>query len=325
MLLPALLSGSTVVLPTDYTVSQLTSLIRRWRVTSVLLSPLTLIDLLDDPQRDLYDLSSLRHVIYGAEMMPAAKLDEALRWLGPIFQQGYGSVEALPPLTWLSADEHVDAHGAPASQELLGSAGRVITDVSIRVVNDAKRKLHDGQVGQIVVKTPLAFAGYWGRSELNDATFYRGWVITGDMGYVDAHERLHVLGRRVDTVHRGAQAIYPRQVEEVAHGQAAVRDACLVQVNDEAHLVLTLRHAWRKAADRVALTHEIEAYLHQHLAAELRPDRIHIIDVMPRSFLNQTLRSELREQLLGQTWETTDAAPLFAAEVVVQDFALEAV
>jgi acyl-CoA synthetase (AMP-forming)/AMP-acid ligase II len=126
-------------------------------------------------------------------------------------------------------------------------------------------------------------------------------------------------------VHRGAQAIYPRQVEEVAHGQAAVRDACLVQVNDEAHLVLTLRHAWRKAADRVALTHEIEAYLHQHLAAELRPDRIHIIDVMPRSFLNQTLRSELREQLLGQTWETTDAAPLFAAEVVVQDFALEAV
>jgi fatty-acyl-CoA synthase len=325
MLLSALLSGSTVVLPTDYTVPVLTSLIRRWRVTSVLLSPLTLIDLLDDPQRDLYDLSSLRHVIYGADMMPAAKLDEALRWLGPIFQQGYGSVEAMPPLTWLSANEHVDGSGAPASKEVLGSAGRVAADVGIRVVNEAKRKLHDGHIGQIVVKTPLAFTGYWGYPELNDAAFYRGWVITGDMGYVDAHERLHVLGRRVDTVHRGAQAIYPRQVEDVAHGQAAVRDACLVQINDEAHLAVTLRHAWRKTADRDALTREIESYLHQHLASELRPDRVHIIDVMPRSFLNQTLRSELREQLLQQTWETTQFAPLLVSNPQEQEIALETV
>ena len=322
--LPSLLSGATLVVPTDYSVSQLTSLIRRWRVTRAFISPSTLIDLLDDPQRDLYDLSSLRNVIYGSEMTSAAKLAEAVRWLGPIFQQGYGSFEAMPPLTWLRAPDHVGADGAPVSQEILGSGGTVATGVSIRVVNDAKRKLHDGNIGQIVVKTPLAFSGYWGQPELNDATLYRGWVLTGDMGYLDAHKRLHVLGRRADTVRRGDQVIYPRQVEEVAHAQAAVRDACLVQVKEEAHLVVTLRHAWRTAPDRDALTQEIDAYLRQHLAPELQPNRIHIVDAIPRSFLNKMLRREVREHLLTHLPEAVPLLPRLVPNRGAQELVLEA-
>jgi acyl-CoA synthetase (AMP-forming)/AMP-acid ligase II len=62
-----------------------------------LLSPSAIIDLLDDPDLARHDLSSLRHVPYGSEMMPAAKVAEAVRRFGPIFQQGYGCLEALPP------------------------------------------------------------------------------------------------------------------------------------------------------------------------------------------------------------------------------------
>ncbi len=324
LVLPALLAGAALVVPTDYAVAQLTSLIRRWRVTRAFISPSTLIDLLDDPQRELYDLSSLGNVIYGSEMMSAAKPDEAVRWLGPIFQQGYGSFEAMPPLTWLRAHDHVQADGAPMSKEVMGSVGTVATGVSIRVLNEAKRSLHAGGIGQIVVKTPLAFSGYWGRPELNDATLYRGWVLTGDMGYFDAQQRLHVLGRRADTVRRGQQEIYPRQVEEVAHAQACVRDACLVQVRDEAHLVVTLRHAWRKAPDRDALTQEIDSYLRQHLAPELQPDRIHIVDAIPRSFLNKMLRREVREQLLRQTQETAPSLPRLVPFRGAQELVLEA-
>lgn len=322
--LPTLLSGGALVVPSDYSIPTLTSLIRRWRVTRAFFSPSTVIDLLDDPQRDLYDLSSLRNVIYGSEMMSAAKLAEAVRWLGPIFQQGYGSFEAMPPLTWLRPHEHVDANGQPASLEVLGSVGYVATGVGIRVVNDAKRKLRDGFIGHIVVKTPLAFSGYWGRPELDDATLYRGWVFTGDMGYFDAGQRLHVLGRRADTVRRGTQEIYPRQVEEVAHAHPAVRDACLVQVREQAHLVVTLRHAYRKMLGPEELHTDIETYLRDHLASNLQPDRVHIVETIPRSFLNKMLRREVREQLLATTPEVGVADATAASQDSVPERLLEA-
>ena len=324
LVLPALLSGAALVVPTDYTVPQLTSLIRRWRVTRAFLSPSTLIDLLDDPQRDLYDLKTLSNVIYGSEMMSASKLAEAVRWLGPILQQGYGSFEAMPPLTWLRPLDHVEADGAPASAEVLGSVGVVGSGVSIRVADDGKRELQPGSIGQIMVNTPLAFTGYWGSPEMDDAALDEGWVVTGDMGYFDANKRLHVLGRRADTVHRGGQEIYPRQVEEVAHTHAAVREACLVQVRDEAHLVVTLRHAWRKAPELEALTQEIDAYLRLHLKPELQPDQIHIVDAIPRSFLNKMLRREVREQLLTHTQEVSPLLPRLVSSRGAQELILEA-
>ncbi len=309
MVLPTVLAGAALVVPTGYSVPTLASLIQRWRVTRAFLSPSTVIDLLDDPQRELYDLSSLRNLIYGSEMMSAAKLAEALRWLGPIFQQGYGSFEAMPPLTWLRPHEHVQADGQPAPLEVLGSVGHVATGVGIRVLDDANCELPEGSIGHIVVKTPLAFSGYWGRPELDDATLLDGWVITGDMGYFDSGRRLHVLGRRADTVRRAGQEIYPRQVEEVAHAHAAVRDACLVQVREQAHLVVTLRHAHRRAANPAALCADIQAYLQQHLAAALLPDQVRIVEAIPRSFLNKVLRREVREQLTRSAPELPPPAP----------------
>ncbi len=324
LVLPSVLSGAALVVPTDYSIPTLTSLIRRWRVTRAFFSPSTVIDLLDDPQRELYDLSSLRNVIYGSEMMSAAKLAEAVRWLGPIFQQGYGSFEAMPPLTWLRPADHVDANGQPVSIEVLGSVGYVAKGVGIRVVNDAKRKLRDGSIGHIVVNTPLAFSGYWGRPELDDATLYRGWVFTGDMGYFDSGHRLHVLGRRADTVRRGDQEIYPRQVEEVAHAHPAVRDACLVQVREQAYLVVTLRHAYRKTLDAEELRTDIGAYLRDHLASNLQPDCVHIVDAIPRSFLNKVLRREVREQMLARTPEHPVTGTTTASAEIPPERMLEA-
>lgn len=297
LVLPSVLAGAALVVPPNFDIPALMALVRRWRVTRAFLSPSSVIDLLDDPQCDLYDVSSLGNIIYGSEMMPAAKIAEAVRRFGPIFQQGYGSFEALPPLTWLRPADHVGPDGAVASVEVLGSVGTVATGVGICVVNDEKRRRKSGVIGHIMVKTPLAFSGYWGRPDLDDATLYRGWVVTGDMGYFDAQNRLHVLGRGADTVRRRGQEIYPRQVEEVAHAHEAVRDACLVQANDEAHLVVTVRHHRRKVLDKEVLARELQRHLDSHLPPELSPDRIHVVDSIPRSFLNKMLRREVRDQL----------------------------
>lgn len=306
--LPAMLAGATLVVPESYTASRLAELIHSWHVNRAFLSPSSLIDLLDDPNRNHYDLSSLQNVIYGSEMMSAAKLAEAVQWLGPIFQQGYGSFEAMPPLTWLRPADHVDERGTPASLEVLSSVGVVATGVQIQVMGDDNRPVQDGDTGSIFVKTPLAFSGYWGRPELDDATLHDGWVITGDMGYFDTHHRLHVIGRKADTVTRRGQQIYPRQVEEVAHEHAAVREACLVEINDQAWLVVTLRHGWRHRCDDATMVQIIQDHLDQNLAIERHPDHIHIADNIPRSFLNKMLRREVRASLLQAS--STRAQPL---------------
>jgi fatty-acyl-CoA synthase len=97
LVLPTLLSGSALLMPENFHAETLARLIARHRVTRAFLSPSAIIDLLDDPDLERHDLSSLRHVPYGSEMMPAAKVAEAVRRFGPIFQQGYGCLEALPP------------------------------------------------------------------------------------------------------------------------------------------------------------------------------------------------------------------------------------
>jgi fatty-acyl-CoA synthase len=88
-----------------------------------------------------------------------------------------------------------------------------------------------------------------------------------------------------------------------------VRDACLVQVHEQAHLVVTLRHAHRRAANPAALCADIQAYLQQHLAAALLPDQVRIVEAIPRSFLNKVLRREVREQLTRSAPELPPPAP----------------
>lgn len=309
LVLPTLLSGSALVMPEDFRAETLAGWMARHRVTRAFLSPSAIIDLLDDPLLARHDLSTLYHVPYGSEMMPAAKLAEAVRRFGPIFQQGYGCVEALPPISWLLPHEHVDAQGDPVSSDILGSVGRVVDGVEVLIRNEAFEPLPVGQTGLITVRTPVGFAGYWLDPERSAETLRDGWVVMGDVGFFDAQGYLHVLGRTADRVLRAGQWMHPRDVEEAAHCHAAVKEACLVQHGEQAVLVFSPRHAWRDALAGASSRAELEQELAEHLAASLppalRPDRVHLVADIPRSFLNKTLRREVRALLdvsAAPTW-----------------------
>ncbi|MFY3383915.1 class I adenylate-forming enzyme family protein [Paracidovorax sp. MALMAid1276] len=294
LVLPTLLSGAALLMPEDFRAATLAGLIQKHRVSRAFLSPSAIIDLLDEPTLDQYDLSSLRHVPYGSEMMPAPKIAEAIRRFGPIFQQGYGCLEALPPITWLLPHEHVDAQGTPRGNDILSTVGRVMPGVEVVIRDDAFAPLPQGEMGLITVMTPVRFEGYWLDPEKTRETLRDGWVVMGDLGYFDAAGYLHVLGRNADRVARHGQLLNPREVEEVVHTHPAVKEACLVQHGPQAALVLSLRRRWRTGHDRPALEREVAQYLAHHLPPPLRPDAVHIVEEIPRSFLNKMLRREVR-------------------------------
>ncbi len=300
IVIPALFGGATFLIPAKYEAGEFLSLMARHRVTLLFTTPSLLIDMLDHAQLDQYDLSSLHTLIYGTELMPAAKLEEALRRFGPILQQGYGSAEVLPPVSMLQKSAHWLA-GAPASREALSSVGTVVKGVTVIIADAADQALPVQTIGQVLIKSPTVFQGYWGQPELNEEILRGGYLHTNDMGYFDAHGRLHVLGRRVDLITRNSHVTYPRLVEEVAHDFPAVKEASLVQVAERAVLVVSLRRTFRQNADSHAIAGALMEFLKDRVPADDLPDEARIVDELPRSYLAKVLRREVRAALEAPT------------------------
>ncbi len=305
LVLPTLLSGAALVMPEDFRATTLAGLIQKHRVSRAFLSPSAIIDLLDEPTLGQYDLSSLTHVPYGSEMMPAPKIAEAIRRFGPIFQQGYGCLEALPPITWLLPHEHVNEHGEPHGPEILSTVGRVMPGVEVVIRSDDFVPLPLGQMGLVTARTPVCFDGYWNDPGKTSETLRDGWVVMGDVGFFDERGYLHVLGRSADRVQRNGRGINPREVEESAHCHPCVKEACLVQHGAAAVLVVSLRQRWRTGRDWPSLEHDIAEYLVQNLGADLQPDDVRVVEEIPRSFLNKMLRREVRLMLEAAPASTT--------------------
>ncbi len=313
-LYPVLVTGSTLVLPPSYETDDVLRAIQVHQATRTFITPSQLIDILDHPECDPSDLRSLRNVIYGTAPIPAAKLEEALRRFGPIFQQGYGMAEVLPPVSLLQMHEHVQGR-EPAPREVLRSAGRVVPGVEVRIVDDAGNPLPVGEVGEILVRSPTVFSGYWGRPDLTEQVLQDGWMRTGDVGYLSKEGWLYVLDRKQDLLQRDGQVIYPRLVEEVAHDHPAVKEACVVAApeSNEHVLCLSLRHGYR-GGNVVGLAAEILAFMSSRLEAYQVPDRVEIFEELPRSYLRKVLRREVRQALGARQRAIADQGTLGRGE-----------
>ena len=294
VVLPMLFSGSTLVIPEAYTAEAVLDAIRRHQATRTFVTPSLLIDFLDHPEADL---GSLRNVIYGTAPMPAPKLEEAVRRWGPIFQQGYGMAEVLPPVSLLQMHDH-GTRDRPAPREVLRSVGRVVPEVEVRIINPEGEDLPPGEVGEILIDSPTTFSGYWKSPELNRQVLRDGWYHTRDLGFLDQDGRLHVLGRRTDLIQRDGKTMYPLRVEEAAHDHPAVKEACLV--TDPHGQVLTLAVSLRRTfreENRGKLIKDLSRHLREKLPAGHSPDRVAVLEELPRSYLVKVLHREVRESL----------------------------
>lgn len=293
VVLPTMLSGGQLVLPSAYAADALIEALRAHRPTHLFLTPSLLIDLLDHPGLTVDDMACLRQVIYGSATMPVAKLREAIARFGLIFQQGYGMSEALPPIAMLSPNEHVD-DGLPPRDSVLSSSGRIARGVGLEVRDENDRAVPAGTIGKIWVRSPTVFEGYVDRPDLNRDVLRDRWYFTGDYGYYDTAARIHVLDRQQNLIDSPQGRIYPRMVEDRVHECRHIKEAALVRARGQVWLCVSLRRASRERDPA-----EIEAEVMRHLAATLpdwqRPERMLILDELPRSFLAKLLHREVRD------------------------------
>lgn len=204
------------------------ALVERHRVTNMFTVPTILTMLTRDPAVDRVDHASLRYVIYAGAPMYRADQVHALRKLGPVLVQYFGLGEVTGNITVLTPAMHSAADGPAA-----GSCGVARTGMEVAILGPAGERLGPGDTGEICVRGPAVFAGYFENEDATAKAFAQGWFHTGDVGHIDARGFVFITGRQSDMYISGGSNVYPREVEELLLTVPGVAEACVLGVPHE--------------------------------------------------------------------------------------------
>jgi acyl-CoA synthetase (AMP-forming)/AMP-acid ligase II len=183
--------------------------------------------LIDAPEAADHDLSSLRHLVYGASPISEALLDRAAKRLPTTeFTQAYGMTELAPVATLLSPEAHHNAR-------LRRSAGQAAPHVEVMIVDEQDREVPRGAVGEIVVRGDNVMLGYWNRPEETAKALRGGWMHTGDGGYMDDNGYVYIVDRLKDMIVSGGENVYSAEVENALAKHPAVASCAVIGVPDE--------------------------------------------------------------------------------------------
>ncbi|HYF19954.1 MAG TPA: AMP-binding protein, partial [Ramlibacter sp.] len=228
----------------------------------------------------------------GAPMAPA-RIREAWETLGPVLSQGYGGGETTGGLILLSTQDHERAiREVPAR---LASCGRPIGESEVRVVNERGIPVSGDEVGEIVVRGPDVFAGYWREPELTKAAFDAGgWLHTGDLARVDEEGFIAIVDRSKDMIISGGFNIYPTEVEQALYAHPAVYEACVVGVPDD---------TWGEAVKAVvvlrpglqATEQDLVRHCREVMADFKKPRSVAFVAELPRNPNGKIARKAVRE------------------------------
>ena len=291
---PMLFQGVTLLLLERFKPDEYLAAIERHRVTMAFLVPAMIYALLADPGIRTRDLSSLRLVTYGAAPMSPARIREAWEAFGPVLAQGYGAGETTGGVTALTIADHALAieGGRP---ELLAACGRPCCESDVQVLDEAGRPVTGDAIGEICVRGPDVFAGYWrAPDQTRLALDEDGWLRTGDLARVDAEGYIFIVDRKKEMLVSGGFNIYPSEVESVLAQHPAVYEVCVVGVPDErwgeaVKAVVVLRDG-SQASDG-----EIMEYCRGRLADFKRPRSVDFVPQLPKNGNGKLSRKDVRE------------------------------
>ncbi len=237
----------------------------------------------------------IRTVVYGGGPMYVADITAAVDWFGPRFVQIYGQGECPMAITALGREEVAD-RSHPRWRERLASVGRAQSLVDVAVGDAEGRLLPPGEPGEIMVRGLPVMPGYWQNPEASAKTLRDGWLMTGDVGALDAEGYLTLQDRSKDVIISGGTNIYPREVEEVLLLHPTVAEAAVVgQASAEwgEEVVAFVVPEAGAALDAAAL----DAHCLGQIARFKRPKRYVAVAELPKNNYGKVLKTELRQRL----------------------------
>lgn len=196
----------------------------------------------------------------------------------------YGLTEAGPRLTAQTIGQ----------QNRLGSVGKPISEVEIKILGEDGVEVNSGEKGLIYAKTPCLFSGYIAHTKMQ-AQVDEGWLNTKDIGYFDNDGNLYIVGRSDNMIHVGSHNVHPEEIEEVIRGVAEVEDCVVVGVSNHLYgSILVCKYIAPK--DK---SDNIKKYCQEHLAPYEVPVKFVRVDDIPKTFNGKVNRAAISDYLDG--------------------------
>jgi acyl-CoA synthetase (AMP-forming)/AMP-acid ligase II len=279
------LGGSLVILP-RFDVPDLLRAIERDKPTNVWLAPAMVNAILQAPELDGFDTSSIRFITGGGEKMPVVLIERLLSaFRGARFADAYGLTETV------SGDTFNDQAHTLAK---IGSVGKPVLNLDLELRGPDDTLAGPGQPGEILLRGPKVVSGYWKNPEATAAAFTPdGWFRTGDIGHLDPDGYLYIDDRKKDMIVSGGENVASSEVERVLYEHDAVLEAAVVGRPDPRWGEVPRAFIVVKPGREVGAAALI-AHCRARLAAFKTPKDIVFLDVLPRTASGKVLKRRLR-------------------------------
>lgn len=283
----AVMVGAALFIERGFDAGRLLALIEEEKITQIFGLPMMFRAMLDHPDIDRRDTSSLRRAMYAMATMPQTQLRRCLERFGCDFYLLFGQTEMSPTST-LFRPEHQLSHA--------GAVGTPVVNVQAAIMDSGGNLLPQGEDGEIVYRGPHTLTGYLDNAEATDAAFSGGWFHSGDIGHFDADGILWFTDRRKDVIKTGGENVASIEVEKAIYA---------ADENIAEAVVIGLPHErWTEAITAIVVpvpgTRVDEAELLRRVKERLGgfkvPKAIVAVDELPRTSTGKIQKNVLRDR-----------------------------
>jgi long-chain acyl-CoA synthetase len=229
----------------------------------------------------------IRAFISGAAALQPKTLDAmSKKFRGATLLEGYGLSEASPAVCMNTF-----------KKQKAGSVGTALYGYEMKIVDEEMSEVHRGTIGDIIVNGDNVMQGYLDRPTATDETIVNGWLLTGDMGYMDDEGFLFIVDRKKDLIISKGINIYPREIEEVIDTYNGVGASAVIGITDEKSGEVPI--VYIELSENVDSLDEkgLKKYMKEHLANYKLPKQIHLIKELPKNATGKVLKRVLKENL----------------------------
>ncbi|WP_164216854.1 long-chain-fatty-acid--CoA ligase [Virgibacillus sp. YIM 98842] len=283
----SIMNGAKMVLVPKFDAQEVLKTIHKQKPTLFPGAPTIYIGIINHPDVDKYDLSSIRACISGSAPLPVEVQQQFEYKTGGKLVEGYGLTETSPV---------THANFVWGGEKVNGSIGVPWPDTDAKIYNmETGEEAPIGEVGEIAVKGPQIMKGYWNNEEETANVLKEGWFFTGDLGYMDEEGYFYVVDRKKDMIIAGGFNIYPREVEEVLYEHEGIAEAVVAGIPDpyrgetvKAYVVL--KEGYDLSED------ELNEYCRKNLAAFKVPRLYEFRSELPKTAVGKILRRQLVDE-----------------------------
>jgi fatty-acyl-CoA synthase len=287
--MPVIYAGGSLILKSFYNASEVIRLVVQERINYMFAVPVMFQMMTRSDEWDRADFSHVHFFISGGAPIPVPVIREYQEKKGVGFAQGYGLTET-GRLTSLDLEDSI---------RKAGSVGKEVFHLQLRIVDQGDRDVAPGEPGEIVVRGPNVFAGYWNRPQETADAMREGWFHTGDMGRRDDEGFIYVIGRKQELIISSGENIYPVEVERVIQAIPGVREAAAVAMSDPTRGEVVAAFVMLHEKQQMTEEDLINA-LQGQIAHFKIPKRIFFVNDFPRNPTGKILKRELKKEIAGE-------------------------